>query len=192
MVYEATVGTSCLAFISEIWHAYCELFYVSDRSISRVRSIIKIKHNGAIGRLFLTNSGFVKVAINAVTLALCYFDISVPFLCLFSWVIITHESEVIMFFTLCVCVCLSVYVYHDVCPEDLTMKDRCHTNNILQVHCWACLVVQVMFHTLMASLTASRDHKIGQILKLIYLRQYLNYSVDRNLKMSEISLYIHV
>ena len=26
------------------------------------------------------------------------------------------------------------------------MKDWCHTNNILQVHCWGCLVVQVMFH----------------------------------------------
>ena len=29
-----------------------------------------------------------------------------------------------------------VYVCHDVCPDDLTMKDWCHTNNILQVHCW--------------------------------------------------------
>ena len=25
------------------------------------------------------------------------------------------------------------------------MKDWCHTNNILQVHCWGWLVVQVMF-----------------------------------------------
>ena len=31
----------------------------------------------------------------------------------------------------------------------------------------------------------SPSHKIGQILKLIYLRQYLNYSVDQKLKMSE-------
>ena len=30
---------------------------------------------------------------------------------------------------------MSVYVCHDVCPDDLTMKDWCHTNNILQVHC---------------------------------------------------------
>ena len=30
----------------------------------------------------------------------------------------------------------------------------------------------------------SPGHKIGQILKLIYLRQYLNYSVDQKLKMS--------
>ena len=41
---------------------------------------------------------------------------------------ILHESEVIMF-TPCVFVCLSVCVYvcHDVCPDDLTMKDWCHT-----------------------------------------------------------------
>ena len=30
----------------------------------------------------------------------------------------------------------------------------------------------------------SPGHKVGQILKLIYLRQYLNYSVDQKLKMS--------
>ena len=30
----------------------------------------------------------------------------------------------------------------------------------------------------------SPGHKIGQILKLIYLRQYLSYSVDQKLKMS--------
>ena len=30
----------------------------------------------------------------------------------------------------CSCVCVVVYVCHDVCPDDLTMKDWCHTNNI--------------------------------------------------------------
>ena len=70
------------------------------------------------------------------------------------------------------------------------MKDWCHTNNILQVRCWGCLVVQVMFHTLMTSLVTSQDHKVGQILKLIYLRQYFSYSVDQNLKMSEMLLAI--
>ena len=75
--YKATVGTPCLGFISEIWDAYCEFLYVSDRDVSRVLSFIKVKHNGKIGCLDLTSSGFVKVAINAVTLALCYFDISV-------------------------------------------------------------------------------------------------------------------
>ena len=37
----------------------------------------------------------------------------------------------------------------------------------------------------MTSLMTSPGHKIGQILKLIYLCQYLNYSVDQKLKMSE-------
>ena len=84
-----------------------------------------------------------------------------------------------------VCVWLSVYVCHDVCPDNLTIKDWCHTNNILQVHCWGCQVVQFMFHTLMTLLMTSPGHKVGQIFKLIYLRQYLSYSVDQKLKMSE-------
>ena len=37
----------------------------------------------------------------------------------------------------------------------------------------------------MTSLMTSPGNKIGQILKLIYLRQYLSYSVDQILKMSE-------
>ena len=36
----------------------------------------------------------------------------------------------------------------------------------------------------------SPGHKIGQILKLIYLRQYLSYSVDQKLKMSEMHMAI--
>ena len=36
----------------------------------------------------------------------------------------------------------------------------------------------------------SPGHKIGQILKLIYLRQYLSYSVDQKLKMSEMLMVI--
>ena len=42
----------------------------------------------------------------------------------------------------------------------------------------------------MTSLITSPGHKIGQILKLIYLRQYLNYSVDQKLKMSEMLMAI--
>ena len=42
----------------------------------------------------------------------------------------------------------------------------------------------------MTSLITSPGHKIGQILKFIYLRQYLNYSVDQNLKMSEMLMAI--
>ena len=37
----------------------------------------------------------------------------------------------------------------------------------------------------MTSLMTSPGNKLGQILKLIYLRQYLSYSVDEKLKMSE-------
>ena len=36
----------------------------------------------------------------------------------------------------------------------------------------------------------SPGHKIGLILKLIYLRQYLNSSVDQKLKMSEMLMAI--
>ena len=68
------------------------------------------------------------------------------------------------------------------------MKDRCHT--ILQVHCWGCLVVQVMFHILMTSLMKSQGHKVGQIFKLIHLRQYLSQSVDQKRKMSEMLMAI--
>ena len=42
----------------------------------------------------------------------------------------------------------------------------------------------------MTSLMTSQDHKVGQILKLIYLRQYLSYSVDQKLKMSEMRMAI--
>ena len=62
-------------------------------------------------------------------------------------------------FTRCVCLCVSVYVCHDVCPDDLTMKDWCHTNKILQAHSWRCLVVQVLFHALMTWLMTSVGHK---------------------------------
>ena len=36
----------------------------------------------------------------------------------------------------------------------------------------------------MTSMMTSPDHKAGQILRLIFLHQYLNYSVDQKLKMS--------
>ena len=85
------------------------------------------------------------------------------------WVFVCVCGCLSVCLSVCVSVCLSVYVCHDVCPDDLTMKAWCHPNNILQVHCWGCLVVQVMFHALMTSLMTSQDHKIGQILKLIYL-----------------------
>ena len=36
----------------------------------------------------------------------------------------------------------------------------------------------------------SPGHKVGQIFKLIYLRQYLGYSINQKLKMSEILMAI--
>ena len=42
----------------------------------------------------------------------------------------------------------------------------------------------------MTSLMTSPGHKIGQIFELIYIRQYLNYSVDQKLKMSEMLMTI--
>ena len=47
-----------------------------------------------------------------------------------------------------------------------------------------------MIHALMTSLMTSQDHKVGQILKLIHLRQYLSYSVDQKHKMSEMLMAI--
>ena len=42
----------------------------------------------------------------------------------------------------------------------------------------------------MTSLMKSPDHKVGQILKLIFLHQYLSHSVDQKLKMSEMLMAI--
>ena len=42
----------------------------------------------------------------------------------------------------------------------------------------------------MTPLMTSPGHKIGQILKLIYPRHYLHYSVDQKLKMSDMLMAI--
>ena len=47
------------------------------------------------------------------------------------------------------------------------------------------LRLQLYKYIFMTSLMTSPGQKIGQILKLIYLRQYWSYSVDQKLKMSE-------
>ena len=52
------------------------------------------------------------------------------------------------------------------------------------------LWLQLYQYIFMTSFMTSPSHKIGQILKLIYLRQYLNYSVDQKLKMSEMLMAI--
>ena len=52
------------------------------------------------------------------------------------------------------------------------------------------LWLQLYENIFMTSFLTSPSHKIGQILKLIYLRQYLNYSVDQKHKMSEMLMAI--
>ena len=42
----------------------------------------------------------------------------------------------------------------------------------------------------MTSLMTSPGHKVGQSFKLIYLSQYLGYSIDQKLKMSKILMAI--
>ena len=52
------------------------------------------------------------------------------------------------------------------------------------------LWLQLYKYIFMTPLMTSPGHKVGQILKLIYLRQYLNYSVDQKIKMSEMLMSI--
>ena len=52
------------------------------------------------------------------------------------------------------------------------------------------LWLQLYKYIFMTSLMTSPGHKIGQILKLIYLRHYLHYSVDQKLKMSDMLMAI--
>ena len=52
------------------------------------------------------------------------------------------------------------------------------------------LWLQLYKYIFMTSLITSPGHKIGQILKFIYLRQYLSLSVNQKLKMSEMLMAI--
>ena len=61
--------------------------------------------------------------------------------------------------------------------------------NFLRI-CIIRLWLQLYEYIFMTSFMTSPGHKIGQILKLIYLRQYLSYSVDQQLKMSEMLMAI--
>ena len=89
--------------------------------------------------------------------------------------VITCNSEVIIFSPgVFVWVCVVVYMcLIRCCPDDLAMKDWCHTNNILQVHSWQCLVMQVLFHTLVTSMM-SPGHKVGQI----FLNWYISVNIS--------------
>ena len=52
------------------------------------------------------------------------------------------------------------------------------------------LWLQLYENIFILSLMTSPGHKIGQILKLIYLRQYLNYNADHKLKMLQMLMAI--
>ena len=52
------------------------------------------------------------------------------------------------------------------------------------------LWLQLYEYIFMTSFMTSPSHKVGKILKLIYLRQYLNFSVDQKLKMLEMLMAI--
>ena len=56
--------------------------------------------------------------------------------------------------------------------------------------CMGIMSLWLQLYIFMTSLMTSPGNKIGQILKLIYLRQYLSYSVDQILKMSEMLMAI--
>ena len=65
-----------------------------------------------------------------------------------------------------------------------TQRTKISSLNFLCI-CIIRLWLQLYEYIFMALFMTSPSHKINQILKLIYLRQYLNYSVDQKLKMSE-------
>ena len=52
------------------------------------------------------------------------------------------------------------------CPDDLTKKYWCHANNILQIHRWGCVVLQVMHHVLVTLLMTPPSQQLCQISKL--------------------------
>ena len=68
-------------------------------------------------------------------------------------------------------------------------RAKISSSNFLCI-CIIRLWLQLYEYIFTTSLMTSPGHKIVNILKLIYLRQYLNYSVDQKLKMSEMLMAI--
>ena len=97
-----------------------------------------------------------------------------------------HNDEGDNVFALCVC----VFVCHDVCPDDLIIKDWCYTYNILQVYRWRLPVLQSMYHELLTSSMTSPGYKVGTIMILPYRCQYFSQSIDQRLKILEILMVI--
>ena len=63
------------------------------------------------------------------------------------------------------------------------IRAKISSSNFLCI-CIMTLWLQIYKYMIMTWLMTSPGHKIGQLLKFSYLRQYLNYSVDQELKMS--------
>ena len=70
-----------------------------------------------------------------------------------------------------------------------TQRTKISSLNFLCI-CIIRLWLQLYEYIFMTSFMTSPSQKIGHILKLIYLRQYLNYSVDQKLKMLEMLMAI--
>ena len=70
-----------------------------------------------------------------------------------------------------------------------TQRAKISSLNFLCI-CIIRLWLQLYEYKFMTSCMTSPSHKIGHIFKLIYLRQYLSYSVAQKLKMSEMLMAI--
>ena len=80
-------------------------------------------------------------------------------------------------------------MYHETFFMKTKQRAKISSLNFLCI-CIIRLWLQLYEYIFMTSLMTSPGHKIGKILKLIYFRQYLNYSVDQKLKMSEMFMAI--
>ena len=80
-------------------------------------------------------------------------------------------------------------MYHETFFMITKQRAKISSLNFLCI-CIIRLWLQLYEYIFMTSLMTSPGHKIGKILKLIYFRQYLNYSVDQKLKMSEMFMAI--
>ena len=132
------------------------LWYIHSTDISRIAAQCFLQNRASIasGRLlwnpislfYTAKSCVLNTELNIIREAQANEETlwTVSEMCPKITIIITRESEVIMFspcvfvslfvcLFVCVYVWLSVYVCHDVCPGDLTKKDWCHTGDLVSV-----------------------------------------------------------
>ena len=86
-----------------------------------------------------------------------------------------RDAQLAPFSPRCVCLCLC----HDGFPGDLTMKDGCNSNNILEEYRWGCLVVQVMSCTLVTCSMTSPGQKNRSNLKITIARSVFLYILSQ-------------